>query len=121
MATKSKVQIVRVPTFSAASKRRAAGLARRGFSAASRIAAQEKHTFAAVAAAAALGYAQKAGVQLPRIEALGTSGTYGLVAWAAGKYMKSPVMSHVATGLLSVAAYQFGRGEGISGEDAGAL
>jgi len=121
MPRSSSVKIVRVPTFSSATKRRAAGLARRGYSAAASAAKAEKHTFAAVGAAAVLGYLQKTGVSLPKVDALGASGTYGMIAWAAGRYMKSQVLGHVATGLLSVAAYQFGRGEGISGEDAGAL
>lgn len=122
MATKSaKVQIVRVPSFSPAARRRAGAIARRGFSAAGRAAASEKHTIAAVAAAATLGFMQRSGVSLPRIDALGTAGTYGLVSWAAGRFMKSPVLSHIATGLMSISAYQLAAGQTLAGDDGGSL
>lgn len=121
MAKTAAVKIVRVPSFSAATKRRAAGIARRGFSAASKAASSEKHTIAAVAAAAALGFMQRSGVALPKIDALGTAGTYGLVAWAGGRFMRSPVLSHIATGLMSISAYQLAAGQTLSGEDGGAL
>jgi len=121
MAKTSSVKIVRVPTFSPAAKRRAAGLARRGFSAAARAASSERHTIAAVGAAAVLGFMQRQGVALPKVDALGTAGTYGLIAWAGGRFMKSPVLSHVATGLMSISAYQLAAGQTLSGEDGGAL
>lgn len=121
MAKTASVKIVRVPSFSAATKRRAAGLARRGFSAASKAASSEKHTIAAVAAAATLGFMQRSGVALPRVDALGTAGTYGLIAWAGGRFMRSPVLSHIATGLMSISAYQLAAGQTLSGEDGGAL
>jgi len=115
------VKIVRVPSFSATTKRRAAGLARRGFSVASKAASSEKHTIAAVAAAATLGFMQRSGVSLPKFDALGTAGTYGLVAWAGGRFMRSPTLSHIATGLMSISAYQLAAGQTLSGEDGGAL
>lgn len=77
---------------------------------------EEKHTLAAVGAAAALGFVEREKVALPAIPKLGMAGTYGLVAWAAGKYMRSRTLAHVATGLLSVAAYQLGKTGEISGE-----
>jgi hypothetical protein len=60
-------------------------------------------------------------VQLPKIDAIGTAGTYGLVAWAIGRWTRSNVAQHVATGLLSVAAYQLAAGGGVSGDDAGEI
>lgn len=96
-------------------------LARRSASAVGRAASSEKHTIAAVGAAAVLAYAKRAGVDLPKIEALGTSGTYGLVLWALGKYTKSPMAQHAATGLLSIAVAELISGDRISGdEDMGA-
>jgi hypothetical protein len=80
----------------------------------------ERHTLAAVGAAGALGFAKRMGVSLPKVAALGTAGTYGVAAWAAARFTKSRVLSHVATGLLCVAAYQHGAGGGsVSGLDDG--
>jgi hypothetical protein len=115
------VKIVRVPSFSATAKRQAGAVARRGFSAAGRAASSEKHTIAAVAAAATLGFMQRSGVALPKFDALGTAGTYGLIAWAGGRFMRSPVLSHIATGLMSISAFQLAAGQTLSGEDGGAL
>lgn len=92
-------------------------LARRGGTAVASAARSEKHTISAVAAAAILAYAKKAGVDLPKIDALGTSGTYGLVLWAVGRYTRSPMAQHAATGLLSIAVAELISGERIAGED----
>jgi hypothetical protein len=109
------LRVIRVPSFP---RGRARHLARRGFSAAARAAVTEKHTLAAVGAAGALGFAKRMGVSLPKIDALGTAGTYGVVAWAGARFMKSRTLSHVATGLLCVAAYQHAAGGGsVSGDD----
>jgi len=121
MAKTSSVKIVRVPTFSAAAKRRASGIARRGFSAAARAASSERHTIAAVGAAAVLGFMQRSGVALPKVDALGTAGTYGLIAWAGGRFMRSQILSHVATGLMSISAYQLAAGQTVSGDDEGGI
>jgi hypothetical protein len=90
---------------------------RAGLSAAARAAREEKHTIAAVGAAAVLGFMKREGVVLPKVDALGTAGTYGAIAWLAGRYMKSTVMQHVATGLLSVAAAEMASGASVSGDD----
>jgi hypothetical protein len=116
MAKTAPVRIVRVPTFG-----RAKAIARRGATVGARIAMTERHTAAAVGAAAVLGFAARSGVQLPKIDAIGTAGTYGLVAWAIGRWTRSNVAQHVATGLLSVAAYQLASGGGVSGDDAGEI
>jgi hypothetical protein len=95
--------------------------ARRAGGAIARAASSEKHTIAAVAAAAAIAFAKKQGVDLPKIDALGTAGTYGLVLWAVGRYTKSPMAQHAATGLMSIAVAEMMSGDRISGDDAGEL
>lgn len=76
---------------------------------------QEKHTMGAVLAGAALGFAEKQKMTLPHFATLGVAGTYGVAAWFGAKHLRSRTLSHVATGLLTIAAYQFARGEGVSG------
>lgn len=102
---KVKTRIVRI------GQSRGARIARRGFTAAGRAALSEKHTISAVLAAAVLGYLQRPGstTDLPHIATIGVPATYGIAAWVAGRAMKSRVASHVATGLLSVAAYQYAK------------
>jgi len=82
--------------------------------AAAMVAREEAHTMFAVGAAAVLGYAQRENMldTVPHVEALGVEGTLGVVAWVAGRYMKSKVASHTATGLLSVAAWKLANGTG---------
>lgn len=82
---------------------------RRAIGFAGRKALEEKHTVAAVIGAAALGLAEKEGIALPSIPKLGMAGTYGILAWVAGKWFKSRVASHVATGLLAIAAYELAK------------
>lgn len=90
--------------------RRAAGrLARRGVGVAAQAAKDERHTLIALAAAGLLGAAQGSGVQLPYVQAIGMPATAGIVAWAAGRFSKNKTVQHVATGLLSVAAYDLAR------------
>lgn len=89
--------------------RHAAPIVKRGASAAGRAAMDEKHTVAAVVSALALGYAENAGVDIPSIPGLGTAGTAGLAAFILAKMTKSKTARHVATGLLSVAAYELGK------------
>ncbi len=111
-----RVTIVRVPT--GVSKRARAGKAvRRGASAAGRAIADEKHTITVLVSAAALGLAKRQAIALPKIDAIGTAGTYGVAAWLAARMMKSRTLSHVATGLLSVAAFSMAAGDTLTGED----
>jgi hypothetical protein len=58
-------------------------------------------------------------VPLPALGFVGTAGTYGIGAWLVGRYTGNQTMQHVATGLLSVAAYKLGKGEtsGVSGDE----
>lgn len=94
-------------------RERAGAVARRVGSAAASAAREEKHTITAVVAAAVVGYAQRENMldNIPQIDAIGPVGTLGAVAWAAGRFMRSNVASHVATGLLSIAAYELARRE----------
>lgn len=72
----------------------------------------ERHTLAALVAAGVVGYVDRdGGVELPKIDALGTAGTYGLAAWILGRATGSKMAQHAATGLLSVAVYDFVRRE----------
>jgi hypothetical protein len=120
MATKtSKPVIVRVPAATPA-RRKSTGFARRASSAASRLAASETHTIVAVGSAVVLGLMKRQNVALPKIDALGTPGTYGLLAWAVGRYTRSTMAQHVATGLMSVSAYQLAAGQTLSGDVMGA-
>lgn len=62
----------------------------------------------AVAAAGVLGYAQRENMldSVPHVDALGVEGTLGAVAWVGGRFTKSKILSHVATGLLCVAVHK---------------
>jgi|FLYL01.1.fsa_nt_gi hypothetical protein len=112
-APRTSVRVVKVPQVRVI---RAGGRAigrgvRRGFSAAARVARDEKHTIVAVLAAAGVGLLKRTGTALPHIEALGVAGTYGLGAWMAARYTRNQTLAHVATGLLSVAAFRMASGE----------
>ena len=84
---------------------------------AANIAKEEKHRIGAVVAAGIVGYAEKKNINLPHVEAIGTAATYGLAGWLLLKsgHLKSKTLSHAVTGLLSVAAYQYTSGKGMSG------
>jgi len=89
--------------------RKAAPIARKAASVGAKAAIDEKHTIAAVLSAAALGYAEQTGVDIPSIAGLGQAGTAGLAAFILAKMTKSRTARHVATGLLSVAAYELAK------------
>lgn len=85
-------------------------IARRGVRAGGRAALSERHTLAAVGTAAAFGYLSRpGGTTLPHITALGQAGTYGAALWAVGRFTKSPMAQHMATGLLCVQAAEWAR------------
>ena len=88
---------------------------RRVASLAVRAAINEKHTLTAVAAAGALGLAERNGIPIPHLALLGQAGTLGAVAWIAGKMTGNETAKHVATGLLSIAAYELAKGGGGGG------
>ncbi len=111
-----RVQIVRVPG-TVSRKARAGAAVRRGATAAGKALADEKHTLTAIVASAALGLAKRQGISLPKIDQIGTAGTYGAAAWVAARMMKSRTLSHVATGLLSVAAFSMAAGDTLTGDD----
>ncbi len=82
---------------------------------AARAAAEEKHRVVACVAAGIVGYAEKAGWDLPHVDVLGVPATYGLALWLLQKsgYLKSKTLSHACTGLLAVASYKFGAGDTV--------
>jgi hypothetical protein len=69
----------------------------------------------AIGAALAIGYAQRQGWQIPQVAGLSPSATAGLAAWAYGRWGKSQTAQHLATGLLSVAAYSWAATSGVQG------
>lgn len=77
----------------------------------------------AIGGAAALGFLQKQGVtaKLPKIAGLSSTVTAGILAWAGGKFLKSPMLDHVSTGMLSVAAFGFTSGQTVNGDVMGEL
>lgn len=71
----------------------------------------------AVAGAAGLAFIQKQGVAVPKlISSLSTPANAGIIAWGAARLLKSTTLDHVATGMLSVAAYSFAAGTAVSGD-----
>lgn len=74
----------------------------------------------AVVSAGIVGWAESPGADgkpkfnLPKIDALGTPGTYGLLAAGVYALTDSDVAAHVSTGLLSVAVYNAARGQGAA-------
>lgn len=114
-AAKAPIINIRGPALAAKAKAAAKSAGR----AALHRAQAEKHTLGAVMAGAALGYAERSKMQLPHVASLGVAGTYGIAAWMASKHLRSRTLSHVATGLLTIAAYQFARGgaAGVSGPE----
>jgi hypothetical protein len=120
----AKTQVIqlrapRIPTTGALALR-----ARRGARVAGRVAARvahdQRHTLAAVGTAAALGWVARSGTQLPHLRALGVPGTYGLGALLVAAATKNAWAQHIASGALSVAAYEWARGPANTtvGEDA---
>ncbi len=95
--------------------RKAAPIVKRGATAAAKHAIEEKHTIAAIVAAAALGYAEHSGIAIPNLPLLGKAGTLGVAAFALAKATNNRTARHVATGLLAVAAYELGKQGRIEG------
>lgn len=77
--------------------------------------ARERHTIAAVVGAAALGYAEslddkgKPRFNIPTIGGMTPTQTAGVAAFVAGMVTKNKTVEHVATGLLSAAAWELGK------------
>jgi hypothetical protein len=115
----AKAPVIRVAAPRAPAHRRAAHHAKRIARHVGSKALEEKHTVAAVGAGLALGFIEREKIALPAIPKLGMSGTYGIGFWIAGKYLRSRTLSHMATGLLSIAAYQLGKTGEIAGDEGG--
>lgn len=93
---------------------RVARFARRGASKLAEHRKSVKGMAISVATAGALGWAEAKGVQLPKIDALGVPGTYGLLAAAIYAVTDSDMAAHMSTGLLSVAIYKAAQGQASS-------
>lgn len=77
--------------------------------------ARQRHTVAAVVGAAALGYAEslddkgKPRFKIPTIGGMTPTQTAGVAAFVLGMATKNKTVEHVATGLLSAAAWELGK------------
>jgi hypothetical protein len=122
---KAKTMVVRQPSRTV----QVIKAARRGASKLAEHRKSVKGMAISVATAGLLGWAEGKDVQLPKVDALGVPGTYGLVAAAIYAVTDSDVAAHMSTGLLSVAIYQAaksgisssGAGDGYNVETAGAV
>lgn len=83
---------------------------------AGRAISSEKHTMVALAAAAAYGFVEKQGYQIPSIGPIGPAGTVGLAAWLYGRMAKNNTAQHLATGLLAIAVNRWVATGTIAGE-----
>ncbi len=93
---------------------RAAPMVRSTARAAARAASEEKHTLTALAAAGALGYAEREGMldNISIIDNVDPKVQVAVGAWLIAKFSKSKTFSHVATGLACVALYDGVRNRG---------
>ena len=70
------------------------------------------------AVAAGILQRQDVSAKVPKLlPGLSLPANVGILAWAAARYFNKPVLDHVATGLLSVAAYGAGSGLAIAGDE----
>ena len=91
---------------------------RRAFRRVAQTAGEEKHRFVAIAAAFCLGMLDKSGISLPTpLPMLGQAGTGAGLAYIGSTPTHSRILSHVATGLACVAAYEMASQGSISGDD----
>jgi len=67
----------------------------------------EKHRLGAIAGGAVFALVEHSGVKVPEIAAIGKAGTIGAAAWVAAKYLHMAWAEDLATGMLSIAAYEF--------------
>lgn len=71
----------------------------------------------AIGGAAGLAFLQKQGVQVPKlISSLSVPVNAGIIAWGAARVLKSPMLDHIATGMLCAGAYAFAAGSPIQGD-----
>lgn len=77
----------------------------------------EKHRMGAIAGGAVLGLLDKSGFALPTLPFLGKAGTAGVACWAIAKATKSAWADDMATGMLSIAAYELAKTGSIQGID----
>ena len=76
----------------------------------------EKHTITAIVAAGVIGLLEKQGISIPTLGPLPPVATAGVAAWAYGRWGKSQMAQHIATGLLSVAVNRWAATGTIAGD-----
>lgn len=86
-----------------------------------RAVASEKHTLFAVGSAFLYGVLRKSGVKIPSFGPFGPASTAGLGLWALGRWGRNQTAAHAATGLLAIAAYQYGATGEVVGDGAAAV
>lgn len=116
MASKTAIKVIRVPSMPGRG-RKGLAMARRGAGAVAKAAAQRKHTMLALIGAGLIGYAKKSGMDLPKIDALGVTGTYGAALLIIGELTKNRTIESMGTGLACVAVYQLAAGETVEGDE----
>jgi hypothetical protein len=81
-------------------------------------ASEEKHRIAAVLTGAILGWLDAQGTKIPTVPMLGRAGTVGVVAYLIHRQSKgNRMLSHIATGALTIAAYELANKGTISGDE----
>lgn len=75
----------------------------------------EKHRVGTIIGGALLGYIDKQGFQVPELPIIGKAGTLGVAAWAYARSTGSRWADDAATGMLTIAAYEFMREGSIAG------
>jgi hypothetical protein len=127
-ASKSATKIVRVASAkpiiirqnSGAVAKRKGGRRRRssggGFAGSAGKALMSSERIGAILGGFLLGVLDAKGTKLPTIPVLGRAGTAGVALYYLGRHMHAPLISHSATGFLSIAAYQMGNKGTVSGD-----
>jgi len=107
--------IVRVPASPKPAKRTRA---RHYGAAIGHAAAEEKHRIAAIFTGAVLGWLDAQGTKIPTVPMLGRAGTVGVATYLIYRQSKgNRMLSHIATGALTIAAYELANKGSISGDD----
>lgn len=118
VAAKAPIIKVSAPAARVRRVRKAAGRARKHVIAGGKkIMGVAQNQLVAIAGAAGLAFIQKQGVKIPKpIASLSVPVNAGLLAWGAARLLKSPMLDHVATGMLCAGAYAFAAGSPIQGD-----
>jgi hypothetical protein len=118
----AKAPIIRIaapaaPTRHARLRRGARKLRGHAIAGGKKIMGVAQNQLVAIAGAAGLAFIQKQGVKIPKpIASLSVPVNAGILAWGAARLLKSPMLDHVATGMLCAGAYAFAAGAPIQGD-----